>query len=387
MTFGRGPERVVTGRDPRTGQRLDVTLAETGIVELRRSIDRSADLPWLTPGLVDLQVNGYAGHDVNGSEASVEGVLAITAALAACGVTTWIPTVITAEEAAIRNSLEIVERARRSDPPVAAAIPSVHVEGPFISPLEGARGVHDPAQIRPLDVAEVARWCAEGAAPLGILTLSPHDDATIAAIPAVRELGIAVSIGHTHADADHVRAAVDAGATLSTHLGNGMPAMIPRHPNAIWAQLADDRLTCGLIADGHHLPSDTLEVMLRAKGPGGAFLVSDATALAGLPSGRYRTAVGGEVQLDEDGRLSSVESGYLAGAATNLAEGLRHVLSATTLSLPHALALVTENPARGLRGARRGLGTLSVAAPADLVLLDDRAAVLSVFRGGRELGA
>ncbi len=161
--------------------------------------------------------------------------------------------------------------------------------------------------------------------------------------------------------------------------------MIPRHPNAIWAQLADDRLTCGLIADGHHLPADTLEVMLRAKGPRGAFLVSDATALAGMPAGRYRTTVGGEVQLDENGRLFASETGYLAGAAANLADGLRYVLSATSFSLPDALALVTENPARGLRGARPGLGTLSVAAPADVVLLDDRAAVVAVFRGGQEV--
>lgn len=384
MTSG-GAERVVTGRDPRTGQRLDVRLTDAGVAEVRRSVDRSAELPWIAPGLVDVQVNGYAGNDVNGADASVDGVIAITTALAASGVTTWVPTVITADEAAIRNSLEIVERARRSHPSVAAAIPSVHVEGPFISPAEGARGVHDPDRIRPLDVDEVARWCAGGAAPVGILTVSPHDEAAIAAIPAVRALGIAVSIGHTHADADLVRAAVDAGATLSTHLGNGMPSMIPRHPNAIWAQLADDRLTCGLIADGHHLPADTLEVMLRAKGPRGAFLVSDATALAGMPAGRYRTTVGGEVQLDENGRLFASETGYLAGAAANLADGLRYVLSATSFSLPDALALVTENPARGLRGARPGLGTLSVAAPADVVLLDDRAAVVAVFRGGQEV--
>lgn len=379
----------LSGRDPATGERLDVTFSPAGIERILRAGDApgGADLPWLSPGLVDTQVNGYAGWDVNGPEASPEGVAGITRALAAAGVTTWVPTIITAPEADIRRSLEVVERARRADPAVAAAIPCVHVEGPFISPREGARGVHDPAQIRPLDAAEVARWCAPGAPPIGILTVSPHEEAALAEFPAILALGIEIAIGHTHADADQVRAAAAAGATLSTHLGNGIPALIPRHPNAIWAQLADDRLRCGMIADGHHLPADTLEVMLRAKGAAGAFLVSDSTALAGCAPGDYTTPVGGTVRLDPDGRLYAPESGYLAGAARNLAEGLRFVLASTGLSRSDALALATSSPARGLRGARPGLGLLREGAPADLLLLDEDGTVLRVIRGGEELAA
>jgi N-acetylglucosamine-6-phosphate deacetylase len=191
---------------------------------------------------------------------------------------------------------------------------------------------------------------------------------------------VRVSIGHTHATAGQVHDAIDAGATLSTHLGNGIAAMIPRHPNPIWTQLADDRVMCGLIADGHHLPPETIEVMLRAKGPDGAFLVSDMTALAGQPPGRYSTAVGGTVDLDENGRLSYVGTEFLAGAAASLPDGLRNVLRTTTVGLGRALKLVTENPARTLPGAAPGLGTLQPGAPANFVLLSDSGEVLEVVR-------
>ena len=160
-------------------------------------------------------------------------------------------------------------------------------------------------------------------------------------------------------------------------------SQLRRHPNPIWTQLAEDRLVCGMIADGHHLPADTLEVMLRAKGPNGAFLVSDATALAGKPPGCYETTVGGTVELSPDGRLSYGGTDLLAGAAASLADGLRHVLRVTTVGLPQALRLVTENPARTIPGARAGLGTLRVGAPSDFVLLADDGGVLQVVQSGR----
>ncbi|WP_439658375.1 amidohydrolase family protein [Lentzea sp. HUAS TT2] len=180
-------------------------------------------------------------------------------------------------------------------------------------------------------------------------------------------------------------AAVDAGATLSSHLGNGIPTTLPRHPNVIWRQLADDRLSAGLIADGHHLPFDTLEVMLRAKGPERAFLVSDSTEIGGRPPGRYRTAVGAEVELDAHQRLSEVGSDLLAGAAATLLDGVRNVAARTSLSLFAALELATRNPARLVPSAREGVGELRVGGPADIVVLDDHEglALAGVVQSGR----
>jgi N-acetylglucosamine-6-phosphate deacetylase len=376
----------IRGRDAASGDLLSVTFDADGIRSVERSRDQARDIPILSAGLIDAQVNGFRGSDVNGDKGTSEAIHHITAELAKVGVTTWMPTIVSASEEAITEALRRIERARLDDTRVANAIPSVHIEGPFISDRDGPRGVHDLAQIRPIDAAEVERWQAAGAR-VGVVTVSPHQADAAEQISALCALGVTVAIGHTHATSEQIVSAVDAGATLSTHLGNGIEPLIRRHPNAIWTQLADDRLVCGMIADGHHLPADTLEVMLRAKGPNGAFLVSDATALAGNPPGRYQTAVGGLVDLTSDGRLAFVGTDLLAGAAASLAEGVQHVLRVTTVGLPQALRLVTENPARVIPGARSGLGTLRVGAPADFVLLSDSGDVLEVVQSGHRIEA
>jgi N-acetylglucosamine-6-phosphate deacetylase len=346
--------------------------------------------PVLAAGLVDLQVNGFRGLDLNAPDISPDTVLGITEALAGVGVTTWVPTLVTTTEERIHHALAQVAAAREADPRVAAAVPFVHVEGPFISDQEGARGVHDPALIRPLDADEVARW-VQGHDVVGVVTVSPHTDDAPEQIRRIRALGVDVSLGHTHATTDQLRAAVAAGATLATHLGNGVPAQLPRHPNAIWTLLAEDRVTAGVIADGHHLPAEVLTVMLRAKGVDRLFVVSDSTALAGQPPGRYTTPVGGQVDVGVDGRLSFVGTDLLAGAGVDLAHGLRHLVADLDLDWASAVALATATPARVLAQTRLGqalpaVGRVEPGHRADLLLLapdgPDRATVHAVVVGG-----
>lgn len=369
---------LVRGIDPATGALLEIIADDAGITRIdRRPAPVGADLPFLAPGLIDLQVNGFAGVDVNGPDVTSERILEISRALARRGVTTWVPTIVTASEEAIRRSLCAISDARAIFPQLTRSIPFAHVEGPFLSDLDGPRGVHDTAQIRPIDAEEVARWRRSG--PVGLLTLSPHTDDAPAQIARITALGIRVAIGHTHASGPQITAAVDAGATLSTHLGNGIFPQLARHPNPIWTQLAEDRLTCGLIADGHHLPAETIEVMLRAKGVDRAFLVSDATELAGRPPGVYDTAVGGTVELTDSGRLSYEGTELLAGAASDVAAGLRFVVRSTSLSLADALALVTRTPGRMIGRE----ATLRVGAPADLVALRADGSVVSVWQRGQ----
>lgn len=340
----------------------------------------------VAPGFIDAQVNGYDGLDVNSATLTPEVIIALTRRLARIGVTTWTPTIVTATEDAIMARLSAIAEARRIDAVTAAAIPDVHLEGPFISDHDGPRGVHNAAVMRPIDVEEVRRWRSAGA-PVGIVTVSPHADDAPAQIAAITALGVRVAIGHTHATPEQISAAVDAGASLSTHLGNGIASDLPRHPNAIWTQLADDRLTAGLIGDGHHLPLDTLEVFLRAKSPHRAFLVSDTTEVAGRVAGTYESSVGGAVELAENGSLSYAGTGYLAGSGIDLPRAFRTVYAGTTLSLGDALRLVTSTPASVLPHARRTLGHLVVGAPADLVLVDpDTGAVLSVIQSGHPVG-
>jgi N-acetylglucosamine-6-phosphate deacetylase len=165
---------------------------------------------------------------------------------------------------------------------------------------------------------------------------------------------------------------------VSTHLGNGSAGMIPRHVNVLWPQLADDRLTATLIADGHHLPGDMLKAMLRAKGVDRCILVSDTVAVAGLPPGRYQTAVGGEVELHENGRLNLAGTEFFAGAALPLKDGIMRTVSCAGISLAEALKMATVNPGRFVGG----IGMLRPGASADLIrfTIGDNACGLKIER-------
>ena len=357
--------RSITGRDPSSGNVLEVII-ENGCI---RAIIPSPieEAPWLSPGFIDLQVNGYHGSDANSDNVDPDVILTLTNKMLALGVTTFLPTVITASEEKIIRALRAVAEARRAYPLVAHAIPFVHVEGPFISPDDGPRGAHDREQVRPANLAEFERWQAACGDLVGMITVSPHDNDSLAFISALAEKGIVAAIGHSHASPAQIHAAADAGATLSTHLGNGLGSPLPRHPNLLWAQLAEDRLAATFIADGHHLPTDTLKSMLRAKGIGRSILVSDVVSLGGMPVGIYQADVGGAVEVTADGRvISATGGGFLAGAYRPLPVGIAHAASIDGVSLGGAIQMATENP-----GHFVGLnGTLHIGAPADLVLFD-----------------
>ena len=318
---------------------------------------------WLSPGLIDLQVNGYGGDDVNADWVDSDVIHSLTRKIIATGVTTYLPTIITASEGKITAALCAVAEARRRFKLVADAIPFVHVEGPHISPVHGYRGAHPREHVRPPSFAEFARWQQASGGLVRMVTLSPHWDEADDYIAALSQAGVHVAIGHTDATPQQICRAINAGATLSTHLGNGSAGMIPRHANALWPQLADDRLTATLIADGHHLPDDMLKVILRAKGTARCVLISDAVATAGLPPGRYNTAVGGEVDLHLNGRLSLAGTEFLAGAARPLKDGIPRAISCAGLSLAEGLNMATANPGRFVGG----IGILRPGAAADLV--------------------
>ena len=372
-------EITLHGMDPRTGQSISVSM-EHGVITRITSAPRPSDL-YLVPGFIDLQVNGCAGYDLNAEELSTETLLGLVHAMLRGGVTCFAPTLITASEENLLHRIRILAEARRLHPAVAACVPFLHIEGPHISPLDGYRGAHPAEFVRPPSIAEFDRWQAAAGGLIGIVTLSPHFDNSCDYIRALVKRRVLVSIGHTHASPQQIHAAVDAGATLSTHLGNGIAQQIPRHQNPIWPQLADDRLTASFIADGHHLPADALKAMLRAKTISRAILVSDMVALAGMAPGIYNTPVGGKVELRPDGRLCVFGSDLLAGSATPLAHAITHAVRAAGVSLADAIAMVTENPGR-FAGDR---GHLTVGARADLVRfrLADSLIVEDVWTDGK----
>jgi len=370
------------GLDPISGRAVRVYVREERVDHVQ-VIDSSSDLPWITPGLVDLQVNGYGGVDANSPETTAEDIVRLTRILAARGTGTWLPTIITASAEQIESRLQLLAEARAVDPMTARAVPCAHLEGPFISPEDGPRGAHDREHVREISIEEVRRW--QEIFPIGYVTLSPHWPDSPAKIAQLRRLGIRVAIGHTHASADEVAAASAAGCTLSTHLGNGVRAELSRHPNLLWSQIADPTLDAGLIADGHHLPMSVLETVIRAKGIDHCFLVSDSVALGGSPAGRYRAVVGGEVTLSEDNRLSLVEDPrLLAGSAVSLADCVRAAYRHAALSLADVFTMATRVPGRILGefvGSAR-YGVLTPGAGPDLVLWDGQLAPILTTGSG-----
>jgi len=352
-----------SGRDPSSGNVVTVHCERDRIARIESCTDESAESqPWLCAGLIDLQVNGYCGHDLNADDLAVDTVRALADQLLATGVMTFVPTLITAPESKLLRNLRIIAEARRSDPLLLHMIPFVHIEGPHIDPADGPRGAHPAEHVRPPSIPEFLLWQEASNNLVGMVTISPHDPEAPAYIGALAQRGVHVSIGHTNANADQIRTAVDAGARLSTHLGNGISQLLPRHPNPIWTQLADDRLTATFIADGHHLPGETLIAMLRAKTPGRSILISDLVALGGLSPGRYSTPVGDSVELDEDGSLRIPGTGYLAGATSPLKDCVAYVASHTGFSLGDAIKMATLTPGRLVHR-----GALAPGEPADLI--------------------
>ncbi|MCU5774055.1 amidohydrolase family protein [Erwiniaceae bacterium BAC15a-03b] len=359
-------ESRIRGRDYRTLQSVELH-SENGLITRILPLPDDADLPVMAPGLVDLQVNGFGGLDFNHFPFSTEMVEQVTQLLWQQGVTTFMPTVITASSETIELAVSRVAEACQQHEIVKRAVAGIHLEGPFLSPQDGPRGAHPLAHIKAPDWALFRRWQQAAAGKIALLTISPEWPQAGEFIRECVASGVRVSIGHTAATAENITEAVVAGATLSTHLGNGAHLQLPRHPNYIWQQLAEDRLACALIADGDHLPTSVLKVFMRAKEEQ-VFLVSDVTRFAGMPAGQYSSPIGGRVELSADGRLSVADQPQLlAGSAKGLFTGVNHLLTQQLTTRQLALEMASLRPARQLNlPVQYGLAP---GAPCDLILL------------------
>jgi len=310
---------------------------------------------YLAPGFIDLQVNGFLGVDFNDPKCTPEQIARSIRGLISTGVTRFYPTVITGSPAdmvaALRNLKSAKETLREG-----VAIDGFHVEGPHISPDEGPRGAHPLRWVRPPDLDEFHRWQEATGNQIRIVTLAPEWPQSLRYIEAITAEGVVASIGHTNATTQQLADAVSAGATLSTHLGNGAHPVLRRHPNYLWEQLAEDRLMADFIVDGIHLPPSFLKVALRAKTLARSVLVTDAAAPAGCPPGRYQL---GEqaVELTADNRVMLVGKERLAGSALRMDRGVENLMRIAGLSLADAVTMATTNAARAGRvpGRTKGL--------------------------------
>lgn len=357
------------GRRIEDGQAIEVEADSKGLISKIRLLDyaqASAALPWISAGWTDLQVNGFGGYDLNGERTTCEDVDGVTRALHSRGVASYLATVITGSHERMCQAMAAIAEYSCSGVSGAQSVWGIHMEGPYLSGEDGSRGAHPREHIRNPDWEEFQRLQEAARGMIRMVTLAPEREG---ALPFIRRLvagGIAVAIGHTMAAGEQIEAAVDAGASFSTHLGNGSQPLLPRHPNYIWDQLAEDRLWGTFIPDGYHLAPPVLKAMLRAKA-GKSILVSDCTRFGGMPPGRYSSLIGGEVVLHSDGRLHTAENPrILAGSAVGLDIGIHNAVRYTDMSLEEAVAAVTVRPAQAMGCPERG--RLTVEAPAHLTL-------------------
>lgn len=342
MTRPTGDRSAFHARHFETGRWLRLRVEGDSIAEAEPADrpDAEDDL-WVAPAFWDVQTNGRWGVSFSDPSMTVGQAAEVVRAHAALGTARLCPTLITAPFAAFVHGLKAIAAACEADPGVAAMVAGVHVEGPYISGVDGYRGAHPMDAVRDPDWDEFQRFQDAAGGRIVLVTLAPERPGAIAFIARAVASGVVVALGHTAADGPTLRAAADAGASLSTHLGNGVASPLARHPNPILDQAALDGLCASFIADGHHLDEATLRVLVRAKSPGRTLLVSDASPLAGLPPGTY-----GPWAVVPSGKVVVAGTPYLAGSNRTLEVGINTLRRAAGLSLAEALATVTRHPAR-----------------------------------------
>lgn len=338
---------------------------------------------FLAPGFIDLQVNGFAGVDYNRPDIPAEQIARSLDAQFACGVTRLFPTVITGPEENITACLRNLTRAKATIQN-GGAMEGFHVEGPHISPDDGPRGAHPRQFVRKPSIDEYKRWQDAAAGQVKLVTVAPEWPEALPYIEHVTRDAVVISIGHTAATPAQIRDAISAGATMSTHLGNGSHPELPRKTNYLWEQLAADELIASFIVDDIHLDRAFLKAALRAKGSERSVLVTDAVMPAGCPPGVYKLG-SIEVELKPEGRVVLNGGERLAGSALHMHDAISNVLD--FVSLTEAVAMATSNAARAGRiGSRRkGLSNGDAADFVRFQLVEGRLQILDTWLNGRQV--
>ena len=319
------------------------------------------------PGLFDLQVNGFGGIDFNAPDLTSDRVHEALERMRATGVTRCLTTLVTSAFGDFARNAAIIARV------TSPAIAGIHMEGPYLSPADGARGAHPVQHVTSATIDDFERRQAAADGRIRLVTLAPEVPGALQLIERLAASGVRVAIGHTAATPAQIADAVVAGATLFTHLGNGCAEMLPRHPNVIWEALASDGLFASLIVDGHHLPPSTVKAMVRAKGKARTILITDAGAAAACTPGRY-TIGGITCVLGDDGRVSLPGTPYLAGSSLRLNDAVANAARFTDLPFEDAAAMASTIPAAYL--GMTTLGTVTAdwdAAASTLRIVDVRA--------------
>ena len=325
--------------------RIEINDGLIGTVkEITTLDDRDKNL-YIAPGLIDNQINGYVNVDFSGNNLSPHDLITAAKAIWKDGVTSFLPTLVTNSNENLLRNFRILDETIRNDKQLSESIPGFHLEGPYISPDEGFRGAHPPKYIRKPSFDEFMRYQEAAGGRIIQITIAPELEGAMDFISSCSKAGVIVAIGHTNASADQILQAVECGAKLSTHLGNGCANLINRHKNPLWPQLANDQLTPSIIADGHHLTPEEIRVFYKVKGSDNIILTSDVIFLAGMAPGKY-SFLESEVNLTSEGMIINTELNCLAGAFFPLKKGVENIMNFTGCSLTNAINMASGNVAR-----------------------------------------
>ncbi|MCE9562258.1 MAG: amidohydrolase family protein [Planctomycetes bacterium] len=347
-----------------TGRPLAVTVEANRIVGVADSDQKPTR--WVAPAFFDPQINGCLGISFNSPSLTAEDVRTVADTCQAHGIGSFLPTLITTSSEAFQHGFATVAKVIESDRDLAKRIPGFHLEGPFLSGEDGPRGAHPREYARDPNWAEFQQWEDAAGGRIRMVTVAPERHGALPFIEKLAASGVVVAIGHTAATGQQIRDAVSAGAKTSTHLGNGSHAVLPRHENYIWEQLANDGLWASIITDGHHLPAAVVKCIVRVKGVGRTLITSDAGSLAGMPPGKY-TAWGTELEVLPSGKIVVAGTPFLAGSGHFTDACIGTVIRFAGVSLAEAIDMATARP-RELLGLP--VHTIEPGQPADLMFFD-----------------
>ena len=355
---------------------VSIEISDGKIIRIKQG-KKSTDGPQLiiAPGLVDIQINGYTGIDFSDPDLTAEDLKKVVAGQWEIGVTTIFPTVTTNDHEYLMNSFKALSNAL-TDPEISMSVPGFHLEGPYISPEKGFRGAHPEKYIRLPDLQEFKQYQEAANNMIRLITVAPEFDGSIPLIRYCTDNDVVVSLGHHNGTAEEITEAVDAGASLSTHLGNGCANLIHRHNNPIWPQLADDRLSASIITDGFHLNKEEVLTFYKVKGDELTILVSDAVDLAGLPPGEYSRW--GETLILTPDVVKFPAENVLAGAASPISKCVGNMMRFTGCSLESAINMASRNPAR-LMGLD-DIGEIKEGKRADLILFTQEGSEIEIHQ-------
>ncbi len=298
------------------------------------------------PQYFDLQVNGYGGVDFNQDDLSAEQLQTACEKLAADGSVGVLATIITDHLSVMSRRLRRLVELREQLPPAKQLVTGLHIEGPFINETNGYRGAHPADAVRPATVEAMSELLTAAGGLAKLVTLAPECDENFLVTKFLAKQGVAISAGHTDASLDQLNAAVDAGLTLFTHLGNGCPMQMHRHDNIIQRALSlarQGRLTPMFIADGVHVPFAVLGNFLAAVGPERCIVVTDAIAPAGLGPGRY-TLGRWDLLIGEDMAARAPDGSHFVGSAISMPQSAERLAKQLHLPAGSIVAMTLNNP-------------------------------------------